>query len=386
MKRVRVALVLVGLLAAKTTLAQPPARPQRPPDPRTAGPGRPATAKSPAQALLDRAIAAEDAGRHQEALGLYDQALVLDPKEGIARHLRGGLRAKMGDCKGAIVDLDAAEEALIFEDMLAVVGFFATRGDCHFDLGDYPAAIEDFERQVRNETTDHYSWSMLGFAYSRAGRHADALPPLRKAIELAPKSTYYLVLMGEALSRAKSHDEALDYYRRALTIDPNYARAHRAMSLDYVFLNRLADARTSLQAVLRLDPTDEPMRKLLASVEADLAKAAAAPTPATATRPAGAVGRTVAAAGTPQPAPPQARTYPPVDPRSTLGRGIRLYLDVEYQQAVPVLIQATKENPSDPRGFAYLAAAYFKLGVTREFEAARDRAVALDPGIMRTVP
>ncbi|HEY0649178.1 hypothetical protein [Phenylobacterium sp.] len=69
-------------------------------------------------------------------------------------------------------------------------------------------------------------------------------------------------------------------------------------------------------------------------------------------------------------APPPARSYPSIDPRSPLGRCIALYLDVEYQPALPLLTEATRVDPGDPRGFAYLAAAYYKLGLTRKFEAA----------------
>jgi TPR repeat protein len=79
-------------------------------------------------------------------------------------------------------------------------------------------------------------------------------------------------------------------------------------------------------------------------------------------------------------APP--RTYPPIDPNSTLGRGIRLYYDLEYQRAWPILLEATRADPQDARGFAYLGAAYHRLGMRPESEAARDRALALDPGIL----
>ena len=48
---------------------------------------------------------------------------------------------------------------------------------------------------------------------------------------------------------------------------------------------------------------------------------------------------------------------------------------------VPVLLQDTVQD-----WFAFLGAAYYILGLQRESDAARERALALDPGVLRMVP
>ena len=93
------------------------------------------------------------------------------------------------------------------------------------------------------------------------------------------------------------------------------------------------------------------------------------------------------ASAQPRPAPTASapRVYPTIEPRSALGRGIALYRDGDLQQSLSFLAEATRASPGDPRGYAYLGAAYYKLGMTAESNAARDRALALDPNILGIV-
>lgn len=105
----------------------------------------------------------------------------------------------------------------------------------------------------------------------------------------------------------------------------------------------------------------------------------------TGTRPAGTgPAAAISAATNPKSAMPTARTYPPLDPRSALGRGIALYEDTELQRSLPVLVEASKIDPNDGRSFTYLWAAYHILGMNAEAEAARERAQALDPGFLHS--
>ena len=62
-----------------------------------------------------------------------------------------------------------------------------------------------------------------------------------------------------------------------------------------------------------------------------------------------------------------------------------MYRANELQQALPFLTEATRLNPHDPRGFAWLGAAYDMLGMQMESNEARERALALDPGVLTTV-
>lgn len=78
-------------------------------------------------------------------------------------------------------------------------------------------------------------------------------------------------------------------------------------------------------------------------------------------------------------------SYPSIDPNSELGKGIALYRGGDLQEALPLLKSATLSDPTDPRGFAYLAAALHMLGLRAEADTAHQRAIALDPKIMNIV-
>lgn len=100
----------------------------------------------------------------------------------------------------------------------------------------------------------------------------------------------------------------------------------------------------------------------------------------------------VAAAQTPLPSPKPAAaqsaparppiTDAPVDPRSALGRGIALHRAKDFQPALQQLLAATAGNPTDARGWVFLADTYRWLGLERDGESALAKALKLDPNAL----
>jgi len=328
----------VPAIGQQVAPAEPPQRPERPVDPR---------AKAQADAILERAYAAHDSGRYAEAVQLYDQAYAVNPDIGTLL-VRGSAKVGLDDCAGALADFALVEEELIFSDFIAGTDLYRDRAVCNMTLRDYDAVVTDLINQTNQVPDDSWSWMTLGRAWGQTGQPAEAEAALKRAIKLAPEDS-----------------------------DPAYY-----LAIQYIVDRRPTEALPYLQTAVRLEPGNAEKRSLLDTLERELAEANAPssaranPGPSTATAPA--ASRTSAAAAP--------IGYPPIDPRSALGRGIALYLDGEYQQALPVLSEATQAAPNDARGFAFLGAAYYILGLQRESDAARERALALDPGVLRMVP
>ena len=100
--------------------------------------------------------------------------------------------------------------------------------------------------------------------------------------------------------------------------------------------------------------------------------------PKAATAPAKAADKPSTATPAPQPQ-AKPKVWPKPDPKSHLAKGIALYRELDYQPALVELLEATKADPTEARALAFLSDTYWRLSVFPEAEAARKRALALDP-------
>lgn len=98
------------------------------------------------------------------------------------------------------------------------------------------------------------------------GRPADAEAALA-AFEAAhpPGDARLAALRGRIAEEGGRADAAAAHYRRAAALDPLYALAHRNLGLLLARAGDLAAARPSLEAALRLDPSDSELREFLAA-------------------------------------------------------------------------------------------------------------------------
>lgn len=75
----------------------------------------------------------------------------------------------------------------------------------------------------------------------------------------------------------------------------------------------------------------------------------------------------------------------PVVPGSVLARGIALYREKDFQPALAMFLAAAKQDPGDPRAYAYLAGTYDWLGMSVESRMAADTARRIDPDALSIV-
>ncbi len=86
---------------------------------------------------------------------------------------------------------------------------------------EWAAAAAAYERLMRRgEESNAKVVFRLGHAYFRLNRLDEALPLLRRAVELQPGNAAWNYRLGFVLERQKSFQEALSFYRKALVLDP----------------------------------------------------------------------------------------------------------------------------------------------------------------------
>jgi predicted Zn-dependent protease len=110
------------------------------------------------------------------------------------------------------------------------------------DLRDAQAQIDGLIRSMPN---DPYFYELKGQALLEAGHPAEAIPPLQRAVRLAPDPALIQILLGQALvamNNAKMADEAIPILRAALIKEPDSSDGYDQLAMAFGQKNDLADA------------------------------------------------------------------------------------------------------------------------------------------------
>jgi tetratricopeptide (TPR) repeat protein len=131
-----------------------------------------------AESHLELGLALADMGRVEEGLKELEVAVRLAPEDAVARHELAGLLMDEGDYRTAIGHLREAArlQPETFEIQLDL-------GLCYAQKGFYAEAERAYGKAVALRPDDAVVNYDLASLYAQWGRPADALPPLRKALE-----------------------------------------------------------------------------------------------------------------------------------------------------------------------------------------------------------
>ena len=90
-------------------------------------------------------------------------------------------------------------------------------------------SLDEAERQWRALAQSHPELggvhANLGLVHAQAGRHAEAVAALERAVQVSPTQPRFFNELGIAYRANGQFDKAREAYERALTLDANYAAA-----------------------------------------------------------------------------------------------------------------------------------------------------------------
>ena len=193
--------------------------------------------------------ASEQAGKLQEAIGHYGEALRIKPDYAGAHYNLGRVLVRLGRLPEAIEH---------YEQALKIDPDFV---DAHNNLGAVlwqtdrvPEAIEQFEQALKidpDSVEAHYSF---GLAMAHLGKLPEAMEHLERAIRLRPDYAEAHYNLGMVLTRSGNVPEAIKQYEKALQIEPDYAEAHYNLGVLLAELGRMPEAIAHWEQVLRIKP------------------------------------------------------------------------------------------------------------------------------------
>ncbi|MBU0640557.1 MAG: tetratricopeptide repeat protein [Planctomycetes bacterium] len=175
-----------------------------------------------------------------------------------------------------------AQEALgLFETILAQHPTFvpAQLGQARaFErLGRCKEAIRAYRRVIRNAPNAVEAYVGMGTTYSQWGKPEQAITALQKALWLAPNATSTLYALGTAYDAAGRHRDAEFTYRRLTQLQPEYPQSWANLGRTLIVLERYGDAEEALQKALAADPefaTAITLRGVICDRRGDLDRAA----------------------------------------------------------------------------------------------------------------
>jgi tetratricopeptide (TPR) repeat protein len=146
--------------------------------------------------------------------------------------------------------------------------------------GDYTQAVEKYLKKIEDEPTMQ-NYVGAGINLARLRDYDQALPLLRKAVEIAPQSAHAHYSLGAVLcgraerewestpggSQVKNwFQEAIDHSRRAADLRPDLARAYLHWGVALKYLGDPAAAITPLKKGVACHPADFDLQLVLGEV------------------------------------------------------------------------------------------------------------------------
>lgn len=98
-------------------------------------------------------------------------------------------------------------------------------------------AMGEVEALIKQQPDNPYFWEIKGNFYYWSGKHRDAIPPMRKALQLAGGNESLMQFeLAQAMLATEDValvDEAMTLLRRAVATDPTHAASHHQMANAY---------------------------------------------------------------------------------------------------------------------------------------------------------
>ena len=121
--------------------------------------------------------------------------------------------------------------------------------------GRFEEAVSAHKKALQRSPDSIWAHSGLASTYFYAGRPAEAIPLLQKAIQLSPSGPFFLYgLFGSALRDTERFEEAVSAYKKAIQLAPDDIIAHIGLAATYSYMGRESEAQAEAIEVLRINP------------------------------------------------------------------------------------------------------------------------------------
>ena len=199
--------------------------------------------------LLQTALEHHQAGRLQQAEGIYLQILQRDPHYADALHLLGVIAHQVGKHEVAI---DLMGRAITANPDYAT--YHSNLGRAYEGNGMHDAALASYEKALRLQPEFAEAHNNLANVLQLRHDYRHAIEHYRKALALKPDYVEALSNLGRVLAALGLFDEAIASYRDALSFNPNDADVHNNLGIALQEQGKLEEAIAHSRRAVTLKP------------------------------------------------------------------------------------------------------------------------------------
>jgi FkbM family methyltransferase len=199
--------------------------------------------------LMQAGVQQHQAGRLEDAKGIYREVLRHDPANPDALHLLGVIATQQGNPAGA---LELIERAIRRHP--GAHSYHVNLGNAYWELGRADEAMACFQRALDLEPRAAEAWTNLGNAHQRRGQNALAAQHFRRALEVNPSHLSALRGLGKALAAQGDAAASIEVSLRALSMAPHDEGILAELAAAFYRSSRLKDAVQCMQRLVELNP------------------------------------------------------------------------------------------------------------------------------------
>lgn len=203
--------------------------------------------KAKSSELYDAALQAEDDGRANEAIQLYQEAINADKNSPLPRFKLAALLLEHNKYQEAI------NVSRLFVKRWPWWSAYLILGNSYQYLGQYSRAIRALNKSIEIKPKPE-TWFFLAYSLTSLGRDKKAIACYQKAIELDPDYDEAHYNLGCCYKLQNQTGLAEIHLRRAIEIDPQYSLAYAELGIVMKKKGELKEAIKCLRKSIRLDP------------------------------------------------------------------------------------------------------------------------------------
>jgi len=211
-----------------------------------------------ARAHTNLGFAFDEAGRSDEAIAAYQQALRVEPGFATAQRNLGAalLRRATRNEPDAMRTGTASAPGPNFDQPVVHYSLALL----HAKQGKLKEAESEWREALKLKPDYGEARSNLIALLADQGRFVEALAEAREAVRIEPKSAKAHHNHGVCLAHLQQMEEALSAYRESLRLDPRQSETHNDIAVALANLGRIPEALGHFEEAVRLKPDNEKAR------------------------------------------------------------------------------------------------------------------------------
>ena len=189
------------------------------------------------------------AGKYEDAIGVYDTLIRNNPADGNLHFLKGAAKQKIHKNQEALMEYQRAVELNpnLNQAWQQIGSLFMNRMD-------YKGAEDAFRRAVQIQPDSAAGWEGLAQTYLVSQESEKAESAYTKLLEIEPGNVPAIYNLGQLQWGRKDVAAAKDSFQRVLAINPNYAEAHNNLGSIYLSEGQIAQSIRENEKAVELKP------------------------------------------------------------------------------------------------------------------------------------